>query len=266
MTSLLTDAVIFSAVVIFIYMNLWFIISLILDRNDVADFAWGLGFVVVIWALFYKNTVVGIKNQLNFTILAVLTTIWGLRLAAHIYSRNKNKDEDYRYKKWREDWGKWFYIRSYFQVFIFQGVLMLLISSTAIISSVYNGSIGLISSIGMLIWLVGFYFEVVGDYQLSRFINKPENKGKIMTEGLWKYTRHPNYFGEVTLWWGIFLIGLITPYNFLAIISPLTITILILKVSGIPMLEERYEDDPEFQKYKKVTSKFFPWFPKEKGV
>jgi steroid 5-alpha reductase family enzyme len=112
------------------------------------------------------------------------------------------------------------------------------------------------------VWVIGFFFESVGDAQLSRFIKDPANKGKLMQSGLWKYTRHPNYFGEVTQWWGLWIIALSVSYGWLGIIGPLTITTLILKVSGIPLLEKSMEGNPEFQEYKKRTSVFFPLPPK----
>jgi steroid 5-alpha reductase family enzyme len=116
--------------------------------------------------------------------------------------------------------------------------------------------------LGVAIWIIGFYFEAVGDYQLSKFKKDPTNKGKIIQTGLWRYTRHPNYFGEVVLWWGIFLIAVNSPNGLIGIIGPLTITFLILKVSGIPMLEEKYEGRADFGAYKNRTSKFFPLPPK----
>ena len=117
--------------------------------------------------------------------------------------------------------------------------------------------------IGIIIWIVGYYFEVTGDAQLKAFISKKENKGKLMKSGLWKYTRHPNYFGEATMWWGIFLIAFNVGGIFPAIISPLLITYLLLFVSGVPLLEKKYKDHPEWPEYSRKTSKFIPMPPKE---
>jgi steroid 5-alpha reductase family enzyme len=248
-------------VTIFIYMTIWYFIALVLKRNDIADIAWGLGFIVVCSVMYFF----GSKGP-QFLIVFLLTLIWGLRLVIHIYFRNKGKSEDFRYKKWRSDWGKWFYVRTYLQVFLLQGFFMVLISFSAIISANSTSTDTTLSFIvyaGSLVWLIGFIFESVGDFQLTKFISNSKNKGKIMTQGLWKYTRHPNYFGEVTQWWGIFFIVLTVSNGFWAIISPLTITFLILKVSGIPMLEAKYKANKEFEKYKKVTNAFFPWIPKK---
>ena len=259
----LLSNILFAASIIFFYMTFWFVVSIVVKRNDIADIAWGLGFVLVAWCLHLKNSF----SLFPPPLIVILTTIWGLRLAWHIYSRNKDKNEDFRYKKWRKDWGKYFYIRSYLQVFLLQGFLMLLISMSVIVH--YTGvyayplrTMQLVILIGVLVWLLGFVFETVGDWQLSKFISNAKNKGKIMKYGLWKYTRHPNYFGEVTQWWGIYILTLLNPISFIALISPLTITVLILVVSGIPLLERKYNDNKEYQEYKKVTNAFFPWFPR----
>ncbi|MFT5436634.1 MAG: steroid 5-alpha reductase family enzyme [Ulvibacter sp.] len=246
--------------VLFAYMSLWFVVSLIKKRNDLADVAWGLGFVLMAWLSYFLAEDPGMRGIL----VGVLVSIWGLRLALHIHSRNKGKAEDYRYLAWRKEWGKWFYIRSYFQVYLLQGVfLFLIVSPILLINKDTGGDLGLLDFIGVVVWLFGFYFEAVGDAQLSRFIKNPENKGKLMTKGIWKYTRHPNYFGEVTQWWGIWLVALSVPNGVLAIIGPITITFLILKVSGIPMLEKKMEEHPDFAEYKRRVSVFIPMLPKK---
>jgi steroid 5-alpha reductase family enzyme len=256
---LIFGLILVSALVIFFYMTLWFAVSVIARRGDVADIAWGLGFSAVTACL--SSVMVGLNPKA--ILIAILTALWGIRLATHIYLRVRNKPEDYRYRKWRTDWGRWFYPRSYLQVFLLQGFFMLLISTSAITAFADSfGKLGLLEAAGAVVWLTGFFFESVGDLELSRFVKNPANKGKLMTGGLWRYTRHPNYFGEVTQWWGIFLVVLSSPYGFLAIISPLTITFLILKVSGIPMLEKKYEGRADFAQYKRKTSAFFPLPPR----
>lgn len=228
-------------------------VSVMKKRNDVADVAWGLGFVLLAWTSFFLSGFGVVSFLVN-----ILITIWGGRLAWHIYKRNKNKPEDKRYQDWRKKW-KNFYIRSYIQIFILQGILLYLIVLPAIFINLNSlNELGLVQIIGILIWMVGFYFESTGDRQLKDFISNPVNKGKIMDQGLWRYTRHPNYFGEVTLWWGIFIIALSIPNAWVMIIGPLTITILILFVSGIPLLEKKYAGRSDFEAYKKRTSIFFP--------
>jgi steroid 5-alpha reductase family enzyme len=240
-------------------MNFWFIVSLLKKRNDVADIAWGLGFVLVAWASHF----IAHEFSLRILIVNTLVTIWGLRLALHIYTRNKGKAEDFRYKAWREQWGKWFLVRSYLQVFLLQGLFLFLISLPVIFINQNRGPISIFDFLGIAVWIIGFYFEAVGDWQLSQFIKDPSNKGKIIQSGLWKYSRHPNYFGEVVQWWGIFLMAISLPNGIITIIGPLTITILILFVSGIRMLEKKYAGRADFEDYKRRTSAFIPLPPKK---
>jgi steroid 5-alpha reductase family enzyme len=247
------------ALIIFIYMLFWFCLSLLLKRNDIADIAWGLGFLVCVsYVYLFLGDVFG-KSLLVLFLIA----LWAFRLSLHILIRNKGKKEDSRYKKWRDDWGKWFIPRTFFQVFILQGGLLLIVVLPAIVSILYGGEIGIFDFIGIFVWAVGFIFETVGDYQLSQFIKNPENKGKVLNTGLWKYTRHPNYFGEVTMWWGIWIIAIPAGFAWLTILGPAMITFLILFVSGIPLLENRKKGDPAFEEYKKHTSIFFPLPPKK---
>jgi steroid 5-alpha reductase family enzyme len=245
---------------LFLYMTFWFIVSLVKKRNDVADIAWGIGFVLISWVSFFLSE----NNETRSLILSFLVTFWGLRLAIHIYFRNKGKKEDYRYQAWRQSWGKLFYLRSYFQVYLFQGLMILIIASPVLLAHKGQGpAINFLDLIGVSLWIIGFFFETVGDFQLSQFIKNSSNK--IMDQGLWKYTRHPNYFGETIQWWGIWIISLSTTYGSWGIIGPITITFLILKVSGVPMLEKKMAENPDFDDYRKRTSVFFPWLPKKKS-
>lgn len=242
--------------VVLVYMTLWFIVGSYFKRNDVADIAWGLGFIV---AALTPLILYGFDSWRTILVTS-LVIIWGSRLSYHIFKRNIKKPEDARYAAWRAAWGKNVLIRSYFQIFVLQGVLLLLIAYPVLVINSNHGPlrVTMFDVIGTLVWIVGFFFESVGDYQLRKFIKNPENKGKLMTTGLWKYTRHPNYFGEVTQWWGIWIIALSVPGGGWAIIGPLTITFLILKVSGVPMLEKSMEKNPEFAEYKRKTSVFIP--------
>ncbi len=245
--------------VVFVYMSMCFIVSLIKKKNDIADVAWGLGFVLITWVSYSLVGDSGVRGLL----VGGLVTIWGVRLAWHIYKRNKGKSEDYRYLTWRNEWGKWFYLRSYAQVYLLQGFLMFLIVLPVLfINMNFGPRLGLLDFLGVAVWLIGFYFEIVGDAQLAKFIKDPSNKGKLMQSGLWAYTRHPNYFGEVTQWWGIYLIALSVTNGFLSIVGPITITFLILKVSGVPMLEKKMAENPDFESYKKRVSVFIPMPPR----
>jgi steroid 5-alpha reductase family enzyme len=248
-----------SALVVFIYMTVFFILALIRRDNSIADVAWGPGFVIV------AGTTLLISG--SFTprqlIAAGMILIWGLRLGARIYLRNRGKGEDERYRKWRETWGKSFVIRSYFQVFMLQGGLLLLNSAPVIAINAHDtGKLGVLDFFGMLLWVSGFCLEAISDRQLDRFTADSKNRGRIMSTGLWRYSRHPNYFGEVLLWWGLYVMALSVPWGWLSAVGPLTITALILFVSGIPMTEKLMENNPEFALYKRRTSVFIPWFLK----
>jgi steroid 5-alpha reductase family enzyme len=249
------------AIVVLIYMNVLFLIAIIKKDNSIVDIGWGLGFVLIALLTFFRNEV----NTNRQLLLTTMVIIWGTRLAWHIYNRNRGRGEDFRYAAWRQHWQK-FYLRSYFQIFILQGALMILISSGIIlINSSFYPRLIWSDYLGLGLWLCGFLFEGIADAQLKTFVSRPENKGKLMTNGLWKLSRHPNYFGEVTLWWGIFLLSLPLGQSWIALISPLTITLLILKVSGIPLLEKKYLGRPDWEAYRKRTSAFFPWFPRKRN-
>ncbi|MCT4612638.1 MAG: DUF1295 domain-containing protein [Clostridia bacterium] len=246
--------------VILIYFTLIYLLGLKLKNNGIVDIFWGLGFIVTTSWLILMH---GINNiAVNFIYPIIL--IWGLRLSIRIYLRNRNKPEDFRYANWREEWGIYVNLRSFFQIYMLQGfvmfILMIPIYFIVVSKSTVNISIMLL---GLAVWLLGFDFEVIGDYQLDYFKRDKNNKGKIMDYGLWKYTRHPNYFGEATMWWGIFIISYAATENVYGIISPMLITYLLLYVSGVPMLEKRYEGNKEFEEYKKHTNKFIPWFRKK---
>ncbi len=240
-------------IILFVYVIVCFLISIILKRNDIADIAWGLGFCLMSWSAFIISNFSPLSLLVN-----TLVTIWGVRLALHIYKRNKGKPEDFRYLNWRKQW-KYFYVRSFLQVFFLQGIFLYIIATSIIfINANSPQEINVLTIIGIAVWLIGFLFESIADYQLKVFKSDINNKGKIITTGLWKYSRHPNYFGEVVLWWGIFIIALGIENGVYTIISPVLISYLIIFVSGIPMLEEKYKNNTAFQEYKKRTSAFFP--------
>lgn len=250
----------FLALLLFIYMSLWFVVAQIKRRNDVADTAWGLGFVFLAWSSLLLSGELHARSVLA----TILVTIWGFRLAWHIHRRNRHKTEDPRYLEMSKSWGKWFFLRSYLQVFLLQGLLLFLIATAFIrINTTQFGHFSAWDVIGLIVWLLGFYFESTGDAQLGQFKKDPANAGKIMQTGLWKYTRHPNYFGEVTQWWGIYLMALSIPGGWSTVFSPLTITGLICFVSGVPLLEKKYAGRPDFEAYRKSTSIFFPLPPKK---
>lgn len=246
-----------SIVVTLIFFTIAFLIAKKVDKLSIIDSFWSLSFMVI--AIY--SWVLGSRNLVG-NIVTILVLVWGIRLASHISFRNLGKDEDYRYQQMREKWDN-VWLTAYFKVFLVQGLLMLSIGfPIVLINGWEGGSINSFVYLGLLIWLIGYAFEVIGDLQLRIFLKKREDPKQVMTEGLWAYTRHPNYFGEVTMWWGIFLIIVSVTGWWYTIISPMMITFLILKVSGVPLLEEKYSGRPSFEEYKKHTNKFFPWFRK----
>lgn len=260
---MLFDAFFAAAAAVSLLMLTLFTVSVFIKRNDIVDIAWGPGIFLVTVATYLVTPSPNLLNQL----IVLLIGLWAFRLAFRIFRRNRGKEEDYRYKQWREEWGSWVYVRSFFQVYVLQGFLMLVLGAPALLASheseAFTG-FGTLSFLGIAVWLVGFYFEVVGDKQLDDFIaNRPKDK-KVLDTGLWKYTRHPNYFGEVTMWWGIWLMVAPLPMSYVALISPLVITYLILFVSGVPMLERKFAGDPAYEAYKEKTSVFLPLPPKTK--
>jgi steroid 5-alpha reductase family enzyme len=247
-------AFLYCFIIIFIYATIWFAISVYKKRNDVADIAWGIGYIIICVYLF-----ISYPSSSVLKLLYALVTLWGLRLSIHIHLRNKNKAEDFRYKAWREQWGNSFYWRSYLQVFLLQGIFLLIIISPVIHSAV-AGLLhwNVFTWIGLCCWIIGFYFQAVADWQLAVFKSTQKNKGLIIQTGLWKYSRHPNYFGEIVMWWSILIITIPFANSFYFIISPLTITGLLVFVSGIPMLEKKYKGNTAFEEYKKRTSALIP--------
>ena len=239
---------------------------------SVVDSFWGLGFAVTAVVLFVLNLVLrGTFDGPTF-FLTLLVLVWGVRLSMHIYNRNKGKKEDYRYQQMRQNWGENATRNGYFKIFLGQAALQYVIALPIILINAYPGSPSYgtpVMWVGIVIWLIGFYFLVVGDAQLKTFIRKPSNKGRVMSSGLWRYTRHPNYFGESAMWTGLGLLALssTTSVGWFALVSPVVITVLLLFISGVPLLEKQMEKSrgKEWQLYKKKTSKFFP-LPPDKSI
>jgi steroid 5-alpha reductase family enzyme len=243
-------------------MSLMFVVSQVLRRTDLVDMAWGLSFIVAAIGSFLLNDyalTIGFNVQ---TLTTLLVIIWGGRLAYIIFLRLKSRPEDKRYIELRKKWKGSVGLNTFLRIYVLQAVLATIISIGVIhINLSLPTTFSQFSVIGVLIWLIGFFFEAVGDYQLKQFLKDPTNKGKIMARGLWRYTRHPNYFGEATMWWGIFVIALGTPYGWVAVITPVTITYLLLFVSGVPLTEKSFEGKPGWDIYKRRVSKFFPMLP-----
>jgi steroid 5-alpha reductase family enzyme len=261
-------------VTILLHFLLYFYRAVKLNNFGIIDVGWGQGFVIVVWVLMIVRVlIIGVNSNAIGYLTLLLITLWGVRLASHIGKRNQHKPEDRRYTDMRAKIGPpQVLLKSFVRIFLPQAIFMLLIS-IVIIHNVFSDMtqplmpITLLPLIGgVIVWLIGYFFQAIGDRQLALFIAKPENKGKLMREGLWAYTRHPNYFGEVLMWWGIAILGFANSlswiYPLVAFISPLVITWLIRFVSGVPLLEKHMRKKADFSEYEKTTNVFIPWFPK----
>ena len=239
---------------------LW-LVSLAMKNASIVDIFWGAGFTVIALATFVLSD--GYRPRK--VLITSLAAIWGLRLASYIGWRNAGKGEDFRYQAMRKRHGDRFALVSLFTVFVLQGVLMWVISLPLQIAQLYGDPRRLIwmDLLGAALWATGLSFEAIGDWQLARFKSQPANKGKVMDRGLWAYTRHPNYFGDALLWWGLYLIALATEGGWWTVVSPLLMTTLLMKVSGVALLEKTLvKTRPEYRDYVRRTSAFFPLPPK----
>ncbi|PKP48477.1 MAG: hypothetical protein CVT92_16100 [Bacteroidetes bacterium HGW-Bacteroidetes-1] len=242
-------------------MTILWLISIKIRNVSIVDLFWGFGFVVA--AAVYFIFTEGFETRK--ILLMTLVAIWGLRLSIYLAWRNIGKGEDFRYQKFRKDFGEhryWWY--SFFSVFLLQGVLMWLISVPLLGAQFYqDDSLGVLDFIGIAIWIIGFVFEAGGDMQLARFKANPANKGKVLNTGFWHYTRHPNYFGDAAVWFGYAIICL-SAGSYWPVLGSVLMTALIIKVSGVALLEKTLNTTkPGYQEYVRRTSAFIPWFPKK---
>ncbi len=256
-TALLT-----AALAIVVLMLVTWVISVIITNASIVDIVWGLGFVVVAWVV---RLSVDDGLDARQWLLVAMTTIWGLRLAGHLFWRNHGKGEDYRYQAMRRHYGPNFRWISLGTVFGLQGVLMFIVSLPVQIGQTDDTpDIGVIAIIGIVVWLVGLFFEVVGDAQLVRFKADPASQGKVMDRGLWKYTRHPNYFGDCCVWWGIALVAAETGTGAIGLVGAVVMTVLLRRVSGVTLLEKTIvKRRSGYREYIERTSPFIPRPPKK---
>lgn len=245
-----------SAIAVFGYFMLFFVVAQILKDNSIVDIGWGPGFAVIVWVTFF------VEPSTGGLVIPILVTIWAARLFFHISLRNIGKGEDYRYVAMRESWGNHVVLNAWLRVFMLQGVLQYIV---ALPLSGRGQSLNntMLMIIGLFIFIVGLFFETVGDAQLKAFVKTRTSKEQIIQTGLWKYTRHPNYFGDALVWWGVFLVTLAYGAPYWTVIGPVVMTVLLRFVSGVPYLERRYQDHDNYQAYKKVTSAFIPMPPKK---
>jgi steroid 5-alpha reductase family enzyme len=241
---------------------LW-LLSLRLRDASIVDPFWGAGFVLVAWLSFWGSS----GDPARRALALALVTVWGLRLSIHLLARNLGHGEDPRYRAMRAAHGGRFWLVSLGTVFGFQGLLMWLISlpvQVAVASPAPRG-LGWLDAAGAALWAVGFLFEAVGDWQLRRFRADPRNRGRVLETGLWRYTRHPNYFGDAVVWWAFFSFAAATAGGEWTVFSPVVMTVLLMRVSGVTLLERKLrETKPAYRRYAEETSAFFPWPPRRR--
>ena len=261
-TAHMGEAMMWAAVWIAALMVSTWMLSLVLRNASIVDIAWGLGFVGVAWVV--RLTVDG--NGARQWLLTGLTSAWGLRLAGYLFWRNHGKGEDFRYRAMRKHWGPRFGLISLVTVFTLQGALMWVVSLPVQLGQArVSPDLGVLTVIGVVLFAVGLFFEAVGDVQLARFKARPENAGLVMDRGLWRYTRHPNYFGDACVWWGLGLIGAETGLGALGLIGSAAMNVLLLRVSGVALLEKSLVKRRDgYADYIERTSAFVPLPPKRR--
>ncbi len=244
-------------------MVIGWLISVKVHNVTHVDSLWGMGFVLIAWLAY----TLGLEKTPRGVLLVFLTTLWGVRLSLHLSWRNWGKGEDPRYGAWRRKHGKNFPKRSLYSVFLVQALFLWAIAGSLQYGILAGNPYGFTrwDLLGIVVWCTGFVFETVGDFQLARFKADLVNKGQVMDRGLWAYTRHPNYFGETLIWWGVYLMVVSTPGGIWTVFSPLVITIVLLKMTGVTLTEKSIvEKRPHYRNYIERTSMFIPWFPKKR--
>jgi steroid 5-alpha reductase family enzyme len=230
-----------------------------LRRRDasIADICWGPGFVAIAW-LYVALWQAWRPRPL---VVAGMITVWGVRLAVHIARRHRG--EDPRYTAMRASHGDAFWWRSLIVVFWLQAAFLWFVAMPLLTIAAFPAPVAILDVVGAALFAIGFTFEAVGDGQLARFRSNPANRGRVLDTGLWRYTRHPNYFGDAVMWWGIYLIACATREGAMTILSPSLMTLLLLRVSGVTLLEQSLKlSKPGYADYIRRTSAFVPWFPR----
>jgi len=250
-----------TAVLIAVAMLTLWSLGLALADVSIVDVFWGLGFAMV--ANYVRATAAGFAPRA--LLVTVLVTAWGVRLGAYLLWRNWGGGEDYRYQAMRRHYGARFWLISLAVVFGLQGVLMWIVSLPVqlAVASPTPAALGALDVLGTVLVLIGLAFETVGDLQLARFKRDPANEGRVMNRGLWRYTRHPNYFGDTVVWWGLFCFALTTPSHAWTAVGPIVMTYLLTRLSGVPLLEKKLaKTRAGYPEYVASTSSFIPWPPR----
>jgi len=254
-------AMVVAAVAIVALMLVMWVISVVITNASIVDIVWGLGFVLVAWAV---RLTTDQGDDARQWLLVAMTTAWGLRLAVHLFIRNHGHGEDYRYRAMRKHYGPRFGVISLYSVFGLQGLLMFVVSLPVQLGQADpTPGLGVVAAAGVALWAIGMFFESVGDAQLARFKANPDNAGRVMNQGLWRYTRHPNYFGDACVWWGIGIVAAETGAGAWGLIGSAVMTFLLRRVSGVTMLEKTIgRRRAGYDEYIRTTSPFIPRPPR----
>lgn len=233
---------------------LW-LVSVAVRDASIIDIFWGVLFVVVAWSLLFTNRH---DVEAKMLLATLLVTIWGLRLAFHLAMRNLGHGEDSRYALWRLHGGPNWWLATYYRIYLLQGGIALIVAAPLI--AVFNrpDDFFIVNALGLVLWAAGFAFEFVADLQLTRFRADPANQHKVMDQGLWRLSRHPNYFGDAVQWWGLGLFAF-TGATAWALVGPLAMTLLFLYVSNDVIEKGLKKRRPEYVRYVASTNAFFPW-------
>jgi steroid 5-alpha reductase family enzyme len=249
-----------SAAVVAVLFGVIFAISGWRNRHDLVDVAWGLGFALVAVTSFVLSA--GHGDPLTRFPLTVLTAVWGVRLAVHIGLRNRGKPEDHRYVAIRAKASRWPNLRLARVVYLTQAAVMLVVSLPVQFGQ-YGATPAWLLAVGTAVWLLGFVFETAGDWQLRRFAADPGNRGRVLDTGLWRYTRHPNYFGDAAVWWGLYLLACGTWLGVATLPAPLLMTFILARGTGKPLTEKHLAGSrPGYADYVRRTSGFVPLPPR----
>jgi steroid 5-alpha reductase family enzyme len=251
----------YTAIAVVVLMTGAWLVSRRIQNVSIVDIIWGSGFAVIA----IVTRIFGHGVSARQTLLTVLVAVWGVRLSTYLFIRNHGKPEDFRYAAMRRRIGPRFALISLFTVFLVQGALMWVVSLPVQLGQLGRTptSLGLLDYLGALVWLVGVLFESIGDAQLARFKADPANQGMVMDRGLWSWTRHPNYFGDFCIWWGLFLVAASTVPGRYAVVGPLIMTALLMRYSGAGLLEKSIgKRRPGYAEYAERTSMFFPRPPR----
>lgn len=242
-------------------LSIVWLLSLRLRDASIIDICWGPGFVLVAWL--YCGLLGDFRPRPMG--VAVLVTIWGVRLGVHLYRRHRRVGEDPRYRAMRVAHGDHFWWRSLGTVFWLQAAILWFVALPLLMASRTSApnSVTFTDVVGVALFLTGFACESISDYQLTRFRSIASNRGRVLDTGLWRYSRHPNYFGDALVWWGLYAIAVSTPGGWMTVLSPAVMTFLLRRVSGVTLLEQSLKAKPDYERYMTRTSPFFPWPPRD---